>query len=103
MSGPRRRDPAVLGAALAAALRRALAALARIAAFSALLALPMTFVLHAGYGLAFLFTLGAAAALEFGRAALRRAAPRRAAKPRAAAQRAFPAACGKPEAWNERS
>jgi hypothetical protein len=91
MSGPRPRDPAALGARLAAALRRTLGALARSAAFAALLALPMTVVLHASYALAFLFVLGAAAALDAGRAVLRRA------------QRAFPAACGKPEAWNERS
>lgn len=73
------RDPAALGRRLAEALPRALAALARNAAFAAVLALPMTFVLHASYGLAFLFVLGGSAALEMGRTFLRRAsAPSRA-------------------------
>ena len=103
MSGREVRDPAALGEGLAAAVRRGLGALARNAAFAALLAVPMAFVLHASYAAGFLFALSGAAALEFGRAALRRAMPRRPAKPQAAAQRAFPAACGKPEAWNERS
>jgi hypothetical protein len=68
------RDPVALGFGAAEALRRGFASLARNAAFSAVLALPMTFILHAGYGSAFLFVLAASTALEFGRSILRRSA-----------------------------
>jgi hypothetical protein len=68
------RDPIVLGLGLAEALRRGFASFARNAAFSAVLAFPLTFILHASYGVAFLFVLVTSSALEFGRSILRRAA-----------------------------
>ena len=71
------RDPVALGFGLAEALRRGLASFARNAAFSAVLAFPLTFILHAGYGGAFLFVLATSTALEFGRSILRRCAQAR--------------------------
>lgn len=67
------RDPVALGIGAAEALRRGLASFARNAAFSAVLAFPITFVLHSSYGGAFLFVLVASLMLELGRSMLRRA------------------------------
>jgi hypothetical protein len=67
-------DPAALGRGLAALTGRAFGALARNAAFAALLALPATFVLHERYATAFVYVFAAAAAVDIVRAFMRRLA-----------------------------